>query len=61
MSINISINSIVLFLLLIFYLYLIFNSVFVRTFEGLDNEDDVPSTDADSSSNKKKDELTSEN
>ena len=34
---NISIKSILLFLLLIFYLYLIMNSVFVRTFEGMDN------------------------
>ena len=35
---NISIKSILLFLLLIFYLYLIMNSVFVRTFEGMENE-----------------------
>ena len=34
---NISIKSILLFLLLIFYLYLIMNSVFVRTFEGMEN------------------------
>jgi hypothetical protein len=41
----ISIKSIILSLLLIFYLYLIFSSVFSRTFEGADNM--VPSVSPD--------------
>jgi hypothetical protein len=36
------IKSILLFLLLAFYLYLIFNFLFVRTFEGVDNMNPDP-------------------
>ena len=37
-----NIKSTLLFLLLAFYLYLIFNFIFARTFEGLDNMDPDP-------------------
>jgi len=49
-----NIKSTLLFLLLAFYLYLIFNFIFARTFEGLDNMNTDPNDGNTENEEKKK-------